>query len=536
MDGNNKEFLTKEGYKRPGIEHSFTEEQIAEYVKCIKDPVYFIRTYVKINSLDRGIIPFEMWQWQEELVRAYAEERYVITKIGRQSGKTQTTSAYLLWCVLFNPNYTAAILANKHSTAIEIVERIKLSYLELPVWMQQGVTSWNRTSIELENGSRIISNSTSPAAIRGYSINCLFLDEFAIVPNQIQEEFWNAVFPTISSGTTTKVFIASTPKGLNKFYKIWDEAERKKNGFKNIDVHWTEIPGREGTWREDMIAKLGEWGFNQEFNTEFLGSSMTLISGSKLGMLVDRDPIQTTQDGFKFFEAANRDRSYMMVVDTAHGGGLDYSAFVIFDVSEVPYRVVATFRNNSVHTIVYPKYIMEAATYYNNCHILVETNDLGSQIVDILHHDMEYENLITTAVRTKQHEITGGFGVKAQMGVRTTKTVKRLGCSTFKSMVETDQIVLSDFDIRAELARFALNKVGSYEAEDGHDDLTMCCVLFAWMTAQPYFKDLTNTDVVKNIYRVGTENMDEYMTPFGVIDDGRGQVHLREGGDIWVDV
>jgi hypothetical protein len=271
-------------------------------------------------------------------------------------------------------------------------------------------------------------------------------------------------------------------------------------------------------------------------NCSFLGSSMTLISPSKLGMMVDRDPIHVTQDGFKFFEPADRSHSYMMVVDTAHGGGQDYSSFIVFDTSAVPYRVVCTFKNNSVHTIIYPKYIMEAASYYNDAWILVETNDLGSQVVDILHHEMEYENLIVTAARSKAHEISGGFGGRTQLGVRTTKSVKRLGCSTLKSMVETDQIVLSDFDIRAELTHFSLNKVGSYEADEGHDDLAMCCVLFAWMTTQPHFKDLTDTDVVKDIYRVAASELEENLVPFGVIDDGSNHGRSALGGDLWSDV
>lgn len=529
-------YSTNPNVKKPGIKWEYTQEQFDEYVKCIKDPIYFIRNYVKIISLDKGIIPFEMWDWQEDLIRAYSEERFVITKIGRQSGKTQTTSAYLLWCVLFNPNYTSMILANKHSTAIEIVERVKLSYEMLPLWLQQGVTSWNRTSIELENGSRILSNSTSPAAVRGFAINTIFLDEFAIVPDNIQEEFFRSVFPTISSGQTTKVFIASTPNGMNKFHDIWVKAKKKDNEFVPIDVHYSKVPGRDDEWREKQIKILGQRGFDQEFNTEFLGSSMTLISGSKLQMLegMQGDPIHYTPDGFNFFKEVDRNRTYMVVVDTAEGTGDDYSAFVVFDTSSVPYTVVCTFRNNSVAPIVYPKYIMEAATYYNNAQVLIETNSLGHQVVDIMHFDFEYENLVTTAVRTKQHEVTGGFGgPKSQFGVRTTKTVKRLGCATLKSMIETDQLVISDELIYQELNRFSLNKAGSYEASRGNDDLVMCCVLFAWVSAQPYFKDLTSTDVVKSIYRIGTQEMEDQLTPFGLIDDGQGSTSEIGGGDLW---
>lgn len=522
---------------REDLSESFVKDlTVGDLVMTEEGPV----SVLSVRSLDREETMYDLTVDSDD-------HRYYTD--GILSHNTVTMSAFLLWSILFNSNYNVAILANKHSTAIEIVDKIKTSYEELPAWLQQGVTSWNKASIELENGSRIISNATSPAAIRGYSFNIVFLDEFGIVPDNIQEEFWKSVFPTISSGKTTKVFIASTPNGMNLFYSIWSKAKKKGqfdtngnpmwNGFTPIEVHWSGVPGRDEKWREKQIAILGERGFEQEFGCEFLGSSMTLISGSKLQMLegTQVDPIHETPDGFKFYLPADRSRSYMMVVDTARGAGLDYSAFVVFDVTEAPYKVACTFRNNSVHTIVYPKYIMEAATYYNNCGVLVETNDLGAQIVDILHLDMEYENLISTAARTKQHEISSGFGgAKSQLGVRTTKTVKRLGCSTFKSMVETDQIIINDYDLYSEMTRFSLNRAGSYEAERGNDDLVMCCVLFAWMSAQPYFKDLTNTDIVRNIYRVGTEEMEADMVPFGIIDTGHGHGGQRIGGDLWTDV
>ena len=876
--------------KKPSVRIQFTLEQVEEYVKCAKDPIYFIENYVKIISLDEGIISFKMWDWQKDIIRSFEEERYVICKIGRQSGKTATTSAYLLWSILFNKSYTTAILANKHTTAIEIVDRIKISYEFLPSWLQQGVVSWNKSSIELENGSRILSNATSPAAVRGYSINCIgykskitvadeddnivemnigelydlvqkwkvrdmvlqfdeietksvksrailfgksshlpemfgwneqkreyatvnskrtlvsaqtlnendgrnntsedvifftqnddwqsrqnvendgsskndytprtikshehteirdnshrrnkkenveisdwkdsyrriekenvkfskrktsriqkkrreskeyiewingaeknrrsykqnksesrkntensakeswfeeirsfkeknerssersnsleqklkegqlrvltadgfkkfegikvtskretihltykdgrtivctpdhlifennnwikaensealkvqngladvydllevedvnsfvandinvhncvFLDEFAIVPDNIQEEFWYSVFPTISSGKTTKVFIASTPNGMNMFYNIWTKAKKKGqtnengrpewNGFKPIEVHWSMIPGRDNAWQEKQIALMTERGFAQEFGTEFLGSSMTLISGSKLTMMegTQKEPIHWTPDGFKFFEQADRSHSYMIVIDTSHGSGQDYSAFVVFDTSSVPYKVVCTFRNNTVSSILYPKYIMEAATYFNNAQLLIETNDLGHQVVDILHNDIEYENIIMTAARTKNHEISSGFGVsKSQLGVKTTKTVKRLGCANLKSMIEVDQLDISDLNIYSELTRFSLTKTGHYEAERGNDDLVMCCVLFAWVSSQPYFRDLTNTDVVKSIYQMGSDAIEEEVVPFGIISTGRDNDSvIKSGPDLWTEV
>lgn len=520
--------MSTNNLRKEGVKLEYTQEQVQEIARCIQDPIYFIRNYVQIVHVDRGVIPFEMWPFQERMVRTFHENRFSIAKMPRQVGKTTSVAAYLLWCVLFNSNFKVAILANKHPMAKEIVARIQMAYENLPIWMQQGIKSWNKTDIALENGSIIMSSSTTGDSIRGQAMNLVYLDEFAFVPNPIQETFFTSVYPTISSGQSTKILITSTPNGLNRFHKIWKDSEDGKNTYKRTDVHWSDVPGRDEAWREETIRNTSERQFRQEFGCEFLGSDMTLISGDKLQLLTWDEPIYD-KNGFKFYEQADRSKSYVMVVDTARGTGLDYSAFVVFDTSSAPYKVVATYRDNNVHTIVFPKYIMEAAVYFNNCQILVETNDLGQQIVDILHHEMEYENIISTISKLKGHEATSGFGTRSSMGVRTSKSVKRLGCSTLKSMVESDQVFVRDHDLIDEMSRFALKK-GTYEASTGNDDLVMCCVLFAWLTTQPYFKELTGTDVVRSIYNAGTADMDA-LVPFGVIDTGHHEADGGWGGD-----
>jgi hypothetical protein len=525
----NNNYMSYVNLRKAGVKLEYTQDQIQEIVKCIKDPIYFIRNYVKIVSVDRGIIPFELWDFQERMINTFHENRFSIAKMPRQVGKTTSVAAYLLWCVLFNDNFKIAILANKHPMAKEIVGRIQMAYENLPFWMQQGVLSWNKTDIALENGSIIMSSSTTGDSIRGQAMNLVYLDEFAFVPNPIQETFFTSVYPTISSGKSTKIMITSTPNGMNRFHKIWKDSVDGKNTYKRTDVHWSDVPGRDEAWREETIRNTSERQFRQEFGCEFLGSDMTLIAGDKLQQLTWDEPIYD-KNGFKFYEQADRSHSYVMVVDTARGTGLDYSAFVVFDTSVVPYKVVATFRDNNVHTIVFPKYIMEAATFFNNAHILVETNDLGQQIVDILHHEMEYDNLISTISKIKGHEATGGFGARSSIGVRTSKAVKRLGCATFKSMVESDQLIVRDNDLIEEMSRFALKK-GSYEASTGNDDLVMCGVLFAWLSTQPYFKELTGTDVVRSIYNTGTADMD-MIVPFGIIDTGHDDPD-NYGGDLW---
>lgn len=524
-------YLSNPKLKRAGVEHEYTEEQIKEYLKCSKDPIYFIKNYTKIVHIDKGIVPFDMWDFQEKMVKTFHENRYSIAKMPRQCGKTTSVGSYILWSILFNENYNVAILANKLSMAREILSRIQLAYENLPKWLQQGIIEWNKGSIELENGSKILASATSSSAVRGGSFNLIYLDEFAFVQKNIQDEFFTSVYPTITSGQTSKIIITSTPNGLDLFYKLWVDSEEGRNSFKRVTIHWSDVPGRDEKWREETIQNTSELQFEQEFNTEFLGSSHTLIAASKLRILAYTDP-EAEKEGYRYFERARKDRTYIMVVDTAHGTGLDYSAFVVFDVTEVPYKVVCTYRNNLIHPIVYPKYILDAAQYYNNCQLLVETNDLGQQVVDIILHELEYDGLISTFSRTKKTVATVGFGVKSSVGIRTTRSVKRVGCSTLKSLIESDKLITNDYNILSELSRFAL-KGTSYEAEDGNDDLVMCCVLFSWFTTQTYFRDLTDTNIVKNIYDENISMLEEDMVPFGKIETGHDPEYELLAGDLW---
>lgn len=445
---------------------------------------------------------------------------------------TTTVVGFLLWSVLFNESYNVAILANKLTMSREILSRLQMGYENLPLWLQQGVVEWNKGSIELENGSKILASATSSSAVRGGSYNCIYLDEFAFVPKSIQEEFYTSVYPTISSGKTTKLIITSTPNGLDLFYKLWVDSEEDRNSFKRIECHWSDVPGRDEKWREETIKNTSELQFEQEYETSFLGSAHTLISGTKLRTLAYNEPLQHTQEGYKYFEMPDKNRKYIMIVDTAHGTGLDYSAFIVLDVTEAPYKVVCTFRNNTVHPIIYPKYIIETAMRYNNCQVLVEVNDLGQQVVDIILNELEYDGLISTFSRTKKTVATVGFGVKSTVGIRTTRAVKRVGCSTLKGLIENDKLIISDYEILSELSRFSL-KNNSYEAESGNDDLVMCCVLFAWFTTQTYFRDLTDTNIVKDIFSENTDRFEDELVPFGLIQDGQEEDYEILDGDIW---
>jgi hypothetical protein len=451
---------------------------------------------------------------------------------------TTTVVSYLLHYIVFNDNVNVGILANKASTSREILSRLQLSYENLPKWMQQGIVSWNKGSLELENGSKIIAASTSASAVRGMSFNIIFLDEFAFVPNHIADDFFASVYPTISSGKSTKVIVVSTPKGMNHFYRMWHDAERGKNSFVATEVHWSEVPGRDEEWKAQTIANTSEEQFRAEHLCEFLGSVGTLINPSKLKILVYDDPIKRSK-GLDVYENPIEDHSYLITVDVARGMGNDYSAFVVFDITEFPYRVVAKYKNNEIRPMLFPSIINEVARGYDNAWLLIEVNDIGDQVANILHYDLEYDNILMCSMRGRAGQLVGsGFsGKKSQLGVRTTAAVKKLGCSNLKLLIEDDKLFVSDYDIISELTTFA-QRHNSFEAEEGcNDDLVMCLVIFAWLVAQEYFKEMTNNDIRKRIYEEQKNQIDQDMSPFGFISDGLEDMEVfveQETGDRWM--
>jgi len=449
-----------------------------------------------------------------------------------------TVVSYLLHYAVFNDNVNIAILANKASTARDLLGRLQLAYENLPKWMQQGIVSWNKGSLELENGSKISSNSTSSSAVRGGSYNVIFLDEFAFIPNHIADDFFASVYPTISSGQSTKVIIVSTPRGMNHFYRMWHDAERGKNEYVPTDVHWSEVPGRDDAWKEQTIANTSEQQFNVEFNCQFLGSTNTLINPAKLRNLVYEDPIRRNA-GLDIYENPKEQNNYLITVDVARGLGNDYSAFIVFDITEFPYKVVAKYRNNEIKPMLFPSIIHEVAKGYNDAWLLVEVNDIGDQVANILHFDLEYDNVLMCAMRGRAGQIVGsGFsGKKSQLGVRMTAAVKKLGCSNLKTLLEDDKLLTVDYDIISELTTFA-QRHNSFEAEEGcNDDLAMCLVIFSWLVAQDYFKEMTDNDVRKRIYEEQKNQIEQDMAPFGFISDGLEDMEVfveKETGDRWM--
>ena len=535
MSTNQEQYLGNPNLKKANVATNFTPDEVQEYIKCSEDPVYFIQTYIKIVSLDRGLIPFAMYDFQAEMVEKFHDNRFNIAMLPRQTGKSTIVTSYLLWYVLFKANVNVAILANKAATSREMLQRLQLSYENLPKWLQQGILQWNRGSLELENGSKIMAASTSSSAVRGMSFNVIFLDEFAFVPNHIADQFFSSVYPTISSGKSTKVIIISTPHGMNMFYKLWHDAERGKNEYIPTEVHWSAVPGRDADWKAQTIANTSEQQFKVEFECEFLGSVDTLISPSKLRTMPYEDPIQQNR-GLAVYKQVEKDHNYIVTVDVARGVSQDYSAFCVVDTTTVPYELVAKYRNNDIKPIIFPNIIVDVAKNYNNAYVLCEVNDIGGQVADIIQFDLEYENLLQVAMRGRAGQQLGqGFsGKKTQLGVKMSTAVKAVGCSNLKALLEEDKLIIKDYDTISELTTFIV-KGQSFAAEDGcNDDLAMCLVIFSWMAMQEYFKEMHDNDVRQRIYDDQRENIEQDMAPFGFMSDGLEDDHIIDAqGERW---
>ena len=528
-------YLGNPNLKKANTPIEFTADQISEFMKCKEDPVYFATNYVKIVSLDEGLTQFHPYHFQEKLINNFHNHRFNICKMPRQTGKSTTCVSYLLHYAVFNDSVNIGILANKAATARELLGRLQTAYENLPKWMQQGIISWNKGSLELENGSKILAASTSASAVRGMSFNILFLDEFAFVPNHVADSFFASVYPTITSGKNTKVIIVSTPHGMNHFYRMWHDAEKQKNEYIPTDVHWSEVPGRDEKWRIQTIKNTSEQQFKVEFECEFLGSVDTLIAPSKLRTLVYDNP-KKSNAGLDVYVAPQENHDYVITVDVARGVGEDYSAFVVVDITTFPHNVVAKYRNNEIKPMLFPNIIYDVAKNYNSAFILCEVNDIGDQVASILQYDLEYQNLLMCSMRGRAGQIVGqGFsGKKTQLGVKMSKTVKKVGSLNLKTLIEEDKLIFNDYEIISELTTF-ISKHNSFEAEEGcNDDLAMCLVIYAWLVQMDYFKELTDQDVRKRLYEEQKNQIEQDMAPFGFMDDGLGGESFTDAeGDRW---
>ncbi len=535
MTQNKNSYNGNRSLKQIGYSIQYTYEQVQELMKCKDDPKYFIKTYCKIVSLDsEQLIPFELFGYQEKFIDVIQDNRKVISMQPRQMGKSQTVAAYILWYTLFNNNKTVAILAYKSDAAMEILSRYQLMYENVPIWMQQGIKTWNKGDVELENGSSVFTAATSSAGIRGKSVNLLYVDEVAIVPNNIAEQFFTSVYPVVSAGETTKIILTSTPLGYNHFWKFWNDAESGANGFKHLRVNYWEHPRRDEKWASEQKALLGDVKFNQEVLCAFLGSSNTLISPDTIARLSPINYVYS-KDSLDILEEPKPGNFYMISADTSRGVERDYSAFTVINTTEYPFKVVAKYRDNKISPLLYPSVIHKVAKDYHNAYILVEINDIGQQIADILHNDLEYENMMWVGSDSRYGQHISSSGRDAKLGVRTTKQVKSIGCSSLKSLVENNKLLVFDKDIISEFSTFVETK-GTFKADEGYnDDLTMTLVLFSWASNDPVFKDLMNANNREALFKQQIINIEEELTPFGFINNGQPEELIPEviDGDLW---
>ena len=513
-------------------QHDFSQEEIEEYIKCKNDPVYFIENYVKIITLDSGLQPFKLYDCQKKKVECIMNNRRVVLMEGRQQGKTVTSAACILHYTIFEEDKTVAIMANKSAAAREVLNRYQIMYENLPIWMQQGVKTWNKGDVELENNSKVLTAATTAAAIRGKSVNWLYIDEAAIIPNNVADEFFTSVYPTISAGETTKILLTSTPLGYNHFWKFWNESLEGVNGFENMFIPYYEIPGRDDKWLEEQKQLLGDVKFNQEVMCEFLGSTNTLINAQTIQRLSTKDP-EFTNNGLDIYESPQENHYYAITVDTSRGIGGDYSAFVVVDITEMPYKVVAKYRDNKIAPMLYPDIIGKVGKDYNNAFILVEVNDIGQQVVEILHQEIEYENILSTVNEQQKQYVSPGFGKSTKHGVTTSKQVKRQGCFAFKSLLEEQKMLIFDEHIIHEISTFT-EKGNTYQADEGyHDDLVMCLVLFGWLSSQQFFKDMTDINTREGLYKQQMGDIETNLTPFIRLDGQEEEAEVIDG-DLWL--
>jgi hypothetical protein len=514
---------------------AMTQHEIDEYIKCVNDPVYFTKNYVKIVVLGKGIQPFALYPFQEEMIRTFQKERFVICKIPRQSGKSITTIAFLLHTILFNESYNIAILAHKGSAANGLLARLKLAYENLPSWLQSGIIEWNKTSIELENGSKIAAFATSADGLRSGSYDMILMDEMAFVPSNIVDAFFESTYPVITAGDKTKIIIVSTPKGMNTFYTMWMKATSGKSDYYPIEYHWHDVPWRSEAWKEQTIRNTSQEQWDQEFGCEFLGSSNTLINAAKIQQMFATmiQPIKI-ENNVKYYEMPKENHTYAVIVDVAEGLGLDYSTYSIIDVTSIPYKQVAVYKDNNIKPILLPTQVVSVAKRYNEAFILVEINSIGLQVADMIHYDLAYENLIKIQSKGKQgQQWSAGHKKNLAFGVKTSTQTKQIGCTNLKTMIESDKLLVYDEDTIKEFTTFCVDKK-TFKAEQGsNDDIVMTLVNFSWLIAQKFFRESVNNDIRKVLQEEQMNVMDQDLVPFGIIDNGIDDPWNDDKTDKW---
>ena len=516
----NENYLGNPNIKKDGITSNFTQEEVLEYAKCMKDPVYFVEKYAKIISLDKGLVPFELYPYQKRMFKQFEENRFNIVLACRQSGKSISACGYLLWFALFQSEKSIAVLANKGATAREMLARITIMLENIPFFLQPGCKALNKSNIDFSNNSRIIAAATTGSSIRGLSINLLYLDEFAFVERAA--EFYTSTYPVVSSGGDTKIIVTSTANGIgNTFHKIWEGSIQGVNEYKNFRVDWHDVPGRDEKWKEETINNTSQVQFDQEFGNTFFGTGNTLINAQTLLDLRAKPPIKYLEGGdCLIYKEPVKDHEYILVADVSKGRGQDYSSFSLVDINVRPFEQVVVYRNNTISPLLFPNIIYKYANVYNKAYCIVESNDQGSVVCNGLYYDLEYENVhVESAVKANA------------VGVDINRKSKRLGCSALKDLLENNKLKVVDEQTILEISTFEA-KGQTYQAAVGnHDDLVMNLVLFGYFVSSSYFSNLTDINIKDMIFKQKLKEIEEDIVPFGFIDDGHEQTKRIEASE-----
>jgi len=503
-----------------GEKIDYTPEMLNEYIKCKEDIIYFAENYFYIVNIDLGKIKIPLYKYQKKMLKAmktpqrYRGElkRHCIVLSSRQVGKSVVSRIFLLHSILFNKDKTYAILANKEKTALKLLKELKDAYAMLPLWLQQGVVDggWNKQSIEFENGIRVISSSTSSSAIRSESIALVFLDEFAFVPDNIANEFMSSVYPTISSGKTSRIIIVSTPKGLNAFHDIWKDAIDGNNNYYPIKVNWWEVPGRDKKFKEQTIKDLpgGLVQWSQEYACQFLGSSSTLIESDILETTETIDPIALKWSGaLQIFEEPIAGGSYVLGIDTAKGVGNDSSVIQVLKVvNDRKIIQVATYRNNLISPYDYGSVCLAIGQYYNNAYMMVESNAEGGEVLNVLWYDFEYENICNCD--------------KKGLGIRSTRTSKLNANMLLKEYMDKGWLKINNKHTIYELSRYVEVRPNIFksETETAHDDEVTSLLWGLWFIRTPFYDGKITDRTFDNRFKL--EDNTDNEAPFMYIDDG----------------
>jgi len=505
-------YLGNPNVRGADVEHPWTKEELKEYKKCLDDPKYFATKYCKVIHLDKGLIPFDLYKYQEEMFDSFTANRFNIVLACRQSGKSIAVVAYLLWYAIFKGEQVVGVLANKNAIAREMLARITLMLENLPFFLQPGCTALNKGSIGFSNNSRIIAAATSSSSIRGMSLNLVYLDEFAFVENA--SEFYTSTYPVISSGKTSKIIITSTANGIgNMFHKLYEGAVQGTNEFTATRVDWWDVPGRDAEWKKMTIENTSELQFDQEFGNSFHGTGNTLISADILLALRSTEP-QEYYNNVKIFDQPIEGHTYQMFVDVSRGRGQDYSTFTVIDVSENPFVQVCTYRDNMISPLLFPDLLYKYATHYNEAYVVVESNDAGQVVCNGLYYDLEYENVFVESL------------IKANaIGVTMTRKTKRIGCSNLRDIMSQKKLVIKDEETIREMSTFVA-KGASYQADhNSHDDLMMNLVMFGWFTSTQFFAESTDVNMKHMLYKQKVQQMEDEVIPVGIMPASQDNYH-----------